>query len=352
MRSLWRLLLALCLLSAPASAWAAGRGDVYSVSGVEVDVTSADAAKARDLGFAQAQSLAFDRLVKRLTAPEDLARISAPKLAPEALDRLVDGVDIQEEHRSDVRYLARVAVNFDPAGVRKALQDAGLRVFDTRTAALLVAPVAAPGTDPNLAAAWRQAWEQGGFAEGLVPLPVAPQTLVGGPDWSQAQPAAAAAGATSVLYAAARVSGGQLAVDLVEIGANNFRRERGQLSTPLPPGDAAIAATFMALARAVDERIQNEWKQSLEAGGGRPQRLIATASFQTMAGWLQVLRGLTQANATLVSDIEVQAIARNGAVVAFSHLGTMDQLKAELGRYGVQIEETAGGAILRPAGRT
>src|SRR5262245_13436849 len=97
--------------SLAAPAWAA-RGDVYSVSDVAVDVTSQDSAQAREMGFAQAQQLAFARLVKRLTIPDELTRLGAPTPTARELDAMVDGVDIQQEQRSGVRYLARLGVNF------------------------------------------------------------------------------------------------------------------------------------------------------------------------------------------------------------------------------------------------
>src|SRR5262245_45746694 len=111
MRLLAALFVAASLLTAPA--FAAGRGDIFSVYDVAVDVTSANAAQARDLGFTQAQQLAFDRVVKRLTLPDELTRVGAPQAAQTPLDQFVDGVDIQTEGRSGTRYLARMAVNFN-----------------------------------------------------------------------------------------------------------------------------------------------------------------------------------------------------------------------------------------------
>jgi hypothetical protein len=319
---------------------------VFSVYDVAVDITAADASKARDLGFGQAQGLAFDRLVKRLTLPEDLARVGAPPAGQAPLDQLVDGVDILQEGRSGVRYLARMAVNFNPAAVRKLLSDKGLKVYETRTAPTLIAPIFV-GAAPEQAAAWRLAWEQGGFGEELAPLTIAPSTLSGAPDWGQAQLAAAAAGATSALYVTATPGNGMLAFSLTEVSAAG-RRDQGQFTAPLaaasPDADAAL---FKALVNAANERIQGEWKQRLAAGAGQRAHVAATATFATQAEWLQIKTALAQASQTLVSDIVIEAVAKDGATLSFSYTGSNEQLAAELGRHGVAYASGPNGASLR-----
>jgi hypothetical protein len=344
MRLLAALFVAANLLTAPA--FAAGRGDIFSVYDVAVDVTATDASKARDLGFGQAQGVAFERLVKRLTLPEDLARVGAPQAAQTPLDQFVDGVDIQNEGRSGTRYLARMAVNFNPPAIRKLLTDKGLKVYENRAAPMLVVPVFAGGF-PDQAAAWRTAWEQGGFGEDLAPLAVAPPALTGVPDWTAAQPSAAEAGATSALYATATAANGSLAVSLVEVSAAG-RREHGQFTTPLPAASADNnAGLFKALANAANERLQAEWKQKLAAGVAQKSHVAVTASFTTQAEWLQVKNALAQASQTLVSDIVIEAVAKDGATLSFSFSGSSDQLAAELGRYGVVYAADANGATLR-----
>lgn len=330
-------------LAAPA--WAA-RGDVYSVSDVAVDVTSQDSARAREMGFAQAQQLAFARLVKRLTIPDELTRLGAPTPTERELDAVVDGVDIQQEQRSGVRYLARLGVNFDKNGVIRILKSKGLTVADTRSAPLLIVPVLLNGAPENLLS-WRNAWTQGGFAEELVPLAIAPDGGWSTPDWATAQPHAAFAGAAAALYVTAAIEGANLRVSLREVTAAGVR-EMGELSTPWPATSPDNGASlFVAMATAVSDRVQNEWKASLAAGAMAKARIAATASFASIAQWLQIKRGLAQATQTLVSDIQIEQVAADGAVLSFSHLGQPAQLTAELGRYGVVYEAKGQTATLR-----
>jgi hypothetical protein len=321
---------------------------VYSVSDVLVDITAQDSSKARELGFTQAQKLAFDRLAKRVTLPDELARIGAPQPTPLQLDQMVDGVDIQQESRSGVRYIARMAVNFDPTAVRTMLKNKGLNVLDTRTASILVVPVFEGGAAEQLSG-WRQSWVQGGFDGELAPITVAPDTITGPPSWTQAQAAASAAGAATALFATARIEGATLRVKLTEVSAGSGR-DRGEFSTPWSLGGDNGLTLLRAVANAANERVQAEWKGKLAAGAGQRARVAATATFRSQAEWLQVKKGLAQAAQTIVSDIQIEAVANDGATLSFSHLGTDAQLAAELGRYGIAYEAGSGGALLRATG--
>ncbi|MEJ0024195.1 MAG: hypothetical protein WDN76_12870 [Alphaproteobacteria bacterium] len=164
---------------------------------------------------------------------------------------------------------------------------------------------------------------------------------------AQAQPSAAAVGAASALYATAVASNGTLAVSLVEVSAAG-RRDYGQFTTPLPATSPDNnASLFKALAMPRMIALQAEWKQKLSAGVAQRTHVAVTASFTTQAEWLQVKNALAQASQTLVSDIVIEAVAKDGATLSFSYSGSSDQLAAELGRFGVIYAADANGATLR-----
>lgn len=331
-------------LVAPASA--AGRNDVFAVAGVRADATAANAQAARTAAIASAQRTAFDRLVRRVTLEQDLIRLGAPKPDDMTIDRLVSGIDIADERRSGTRYLANLAVNFDPVLVRDFLRTAGFTTVETRSSPVLVAPqmnAAAPG----MADLWRAAFEQGGYSQELVPIATAPATLVGAPDWTQAQPAAAAAGAATALYANARVAGGTVVADLIEVGPNGLNRNRGQVSVPVTIGESGMAPALQKLADAAVARIQADWKASLATGAGARTKVAAVASFASQADWLKIRRALGAAAATIVSDIRIDGVAQEGALLSFSYVGGPEQLAAELGRNGVDVSMDGASIVLR-----
>ena len=128
---------ALCAF-APGAASAQGRDNVYVVAGVSVDVTAANAAAGQQAGFAAAQQTGFERLVRRVTAPAELASRPLPQLDPASLEHMVNSVDVEEERRSATRYIGRLTVRFDANQVRAFLRQQGLTVIDSRTAPVLV----------------------------------------------------------------------------------------------------------------------------------------------------------------------------------------------------------------------
>lgn len=344
------LFLALCAF-APGAASAQGRDNVYVVAGVRVDETAANAAAAQQAGLAAAQRVGFERLVRRLTIPDELAARGVPQVEPATLDRLVSSVDVEEERRSGTRYIGRLTVRFDPSGTRALLRQFNLTVVDTRTAPVLVAPLVAAGTPEETAAIWREVWTNGGFGDELVPLVTAPATLQGSPAWATAQPLAQAAAASSALYATLRVQGATATATLVEIDAN-ASRQRGEVTARVNGDDTnAVRAALSSLAEQASARVQNDWKGRIATGGGQRGRISASALYANQAQWEQIKDALEGAAQTLISEIRIEAVGRQGALVSFSFVGDQGQLAAELQRRGVALADTAQGATLRVAPR-
>jgi hypothetical protein len=321
------------------------------VAGIHVDETAANAAAAQQAGFAAAQRAGFERLVRRLTVPDELAQRGVPQVEAATLERLVMSVDVEEERRSATRYIGRLTVRYDPSGVRSLLRQFNLSVVDTRTAPVLVAPVIADGVTEGTAALWREIWINGGFGDELVPLATAPAALAGAPAWSAAQPFAQAAAAASVLYATLRVQGATAIASLVEVDAN-ARRERGEVTARVASEEpAALRAALASLADQASTRIQNDWKSRLATGGGQRARVSASALYSSQAQWEQIKDALEGAARTLISEIRIEAVGRTGALISFSFVGEREQLAAELSRRGVALADTAQGPTLRVSGR-
>jgi len=338
-------LAALCAF-APGLASAQGRDNVYVVSGVYVDVTAANAAAAQQAGFAAAQQAGFERLVRRLTPTDELAARGLPQADELTVQRLVLSVDVDEERRSGTRYIGRLTVRFDPSGVRTLLRQYNFSVVDTRTAPVLVAAVGAPDLAPETLALWRQVWTQGGFQDELVPLPVAPEGLQGAPAWQAAGPFAQQAAAASVLYATLRVNGSSASASLVEIDAN-ARRDRGEVAAHIENND--VRAALASLAAQASTRLQNDWKARVATGGGQRARLSASALYADQRQWESIKEALEGAASTLISEIRIEAVGRDGALVSFSFVGDRAQLAAELARRGVTLQDTPQGPTLRVA---
>ncbi|MEQ1820215.1 MAG: DUF2066 domain-containing protein [Terricaulis sp.] len=343
-------LAALCAF-APGAASAQGRDNVYVVGGVRVDETAANAAAAQQAGFAAAQRAGFERLVRRLTIPDELNARGVPQVEPATLERLVSSVDVEEERRSGTRYIGRLTVRFDPSGVRTLLRQFNLTVVDTRTSPVLVAPLVVDGTAEETATAWRDAWANGGFSDELVPLAVAPAMLQGAPAWQTAQPFAQASAAASALYAVLRVQGSTATATLVEVNAT-ATQQRGEVTARIASEDpSALRAALSSLAEQASTRLQNDWKGRVATGAGQRARINASALYTSQAQWEQIKDALEGTAQTLISEIRIEAVGRQGALVSFSFVGDRNQLNAELQRRGVNLADTANGPTLRVAAR-
>lgn len=342
-------LAALCAF-APGAASAQGRDNVYAVSGVYVDETANNSAAAQQAGFAAAYRLGFERLVRRITAPADLAARGMPVVEGAGFDLLVLSVDVEEERRSSTRYIGRLTIRFNPETVGARLRQQGFTVIDTRTSPVLVAPVSVSGTSEETAALWREVWTQGGFGNELVPLRIAPAELQGAPAWDVAAPFAQQAASAGAIYATVRVQSSTATAQIVEVGAN-ARRDRGEVTARIQGTDAAaLRAALASLADQVSTQVQNEWKARAVVGTGGPRgRISASALYADQRQWEQIKEALEAAAQTVVSEIRIEAVGRQGALVSFSFSGQEQQLAAELARRGVTLENSSMGPTLRVA---
>ena len=138
----------------------------------------------------------FERLVRRLTLPDELAAPAAcPRPDGAALERLVLSVDVADERRSGTRYIGRLTVRFDPSGVRTLLRGAGShrRRYAHRAGAGRAAVVEGvpPMRRPTL---WREVGRKAASATNSCRSRSRRRRLHGAPDWRRAAPFAQARG--------------------------------------------------------------------------------------------------------------------------------------------------------------
>jgi hypothetical protein len=343
-------LAALCAF-APGAASAQARDNVYAVSGVYVDETAANSAAAQQAGFTAAYRMGFERLVRRITTPADLAARGMPVVEGNAFDLLVMSVDVEEERRSSTRYIGRLTIRFNPETVTARLRQQGLTVIDMRGPPMLIAPISGAGVDEETATLWRDVWTQGGFGNELAPLRIAPADLQGAPAWDVAAPYAQQAASASAIYATLRVQGSTATAQLVEVGADT-RRDRGEVTARIQGSDAAaLRAALASLADQANAQVQADWKTRAVVGIGPGGRISASALYSDQRQWEQIKSALETAAQTMVSEIRIEAVGREGALVSFSFSGQEQQLAAELARRGVTLERSANGPVLRVARR-
>lgn len=345
------LVLATVAIAVPASAQSV-RG-IYEVSGVAIDATAASSSDAKAQALLAGRKIAVERLVKRLTLPEDLtARGGMPALTPELMERLIASYSVADEKSSSVRYLARLTVEFDAGEVRSWLGSLGLNLIDSRSLALAVFPFA-PNAPEADRIALNQAWRNAGLENELVPLGLSTVAATENvfPAYEAAAKQAGAGGALLATFQAKEESGRivqSVTLTKLENGAR-FELGTAQASAISPANDAARPGIIQALMNksvlAASDLVQTEWKRRNSARGGQPSTTVVTAAYGSIEEWNRIRSSLGKSS--LIRNVRVEAISKDNALLTITFTGGQSQLATDVARSGLQLDSTDKGLVLR-----
>lgn len=368
-RGLFGAFLTFLILAMPLKAWAVGPVEtgLFSVTGVEVDVTDKDAATARTRAIIEAQVKAFYQLAERLGSPEAAKRLQG--MDARDIGRMLRSLSIEEERSGPGRYIGKLTVRFLPGKIRELLGRYGIDVVEEQAPPLVVLPLWKGPTglvlwEENL---WRKAWLDLKAEQSLVPIIVPLGDLQ---DTSAITPEEAAAGdaikleslmiryeAKAVLVAIAEPdpSGGIRAVMQGDspLGKINFDKvytaEDGTLET------AAAAA-----ARRFDDVMLEKWR-SVRLKVAAEARARAEAEQQTTRASRSMpvavpFSGIYQWNGIRarllatpgVVGVDVSTIAENGAVIQLAFVDSVQDLQQALSGSGLRLVQASGTWVLQP----
>lgn len=344
-------------LTAPVpGGFAATPADAYAVHGIDVDVTAAGVAAAKEQALAEGQRHAFRRLLERLTMPVDHGRL--PSVDAQAYVR---DFSVEAERASSVRYIATLTVRFNATAVRKLLRDSGLHYAEARQRPVVVVPVykgldgrLVLWDDPN---PWRAAWHAA-VPGGLVPLVLPAGDLA---DLQALDPEHALAGdaerlaalgeryrSPDVLVAAAAPSPNGTGLDVSLTGTGGVPRPFETRSFDLAEGiplDAALRRVAMDIAHGMDTM----YKQGNLLQFDRAATIAALVPLRGLEDWLAVRERLGQV--TQVRRYEVVSLSREEAALVLHTVGNTEQVKTALAGAGLSLEWTDGYWTMRPGAR-
>lgn len=370
MLALSALLAGLALTAGAASA----QGDAFTVSGVPIDATASSTAEAQQRAIAEGTPRALRRLFERLTLPEDSARL--PSVAVSQATSLAIGFSVDGEVRGVNRYRGDLSVSFEPEGVRRILRNAGVPFVESAAPPTLVVPVYVVGQQATLWTAnpWAEGWDEsryiGGFAPVVLPSGfgsqasvISAQALARG-DLDALAALASAYGVNRVLLAAARPQGDTLMVDLtlvrtaeefdlntlgMEPDAEEESEAEGErfgrtvnLAEPesVPLGSVSVRAgespqPFHLAADRAHEALANEWKQRTVIRSQSRTEMQITVLYNDISEWHSLRNAL--GSSPFITDVRLDAMARDGAWMALTYRGLREQLLADLQRRGVAL---------------
>jgi hypothetical protein len=332
---------------------AASAADIYSMSGIKVDATAANAQAAQDQALVEGQQRALRLLLERLTSDVDHARLPAP--SPAEVEALVASFEVADEKRSIARYLATLTINFRADAVRDLLARAGIGFVESASEAVLVLPVyqEAQGLsrlwgDPN---PWREAWTRIDPSSGLVPILVpygeladveaidVDAALAGDPGRIGAISARYDAAGALVAIARAVPEPGIVAVDL-EI--RRFGSASGPIMVERISGEAGETFDRMLerAARTAVSRLDAEWKTANLVSNQQPGQIEVETAIAGLENWLTIRRRLE--NTPRVRALQVIELRRQSARLSLDYVGDIESLRALLGQRGLLLEDQFG----------
>ena len=351
-----------------ATALAQDVNDLFTVSGVAVDVSAANATAAREQALAEGQAAALTTLLQRLTRREDWRRL--PTASGDALAFLVTDFEVDNERTSAVRYLASLTVRFKPSEVRGLLRQASIPFAETPSRPVLVLPVLRQGLgvvlwdDPNQ---WRTAWAaMGARRSSLVPMLIPFGDLSDIADVSAEQ---AVAGETEPLATIARRYGARdslVAIATVETAFGNPTRldvavTRIGATQQAPilldvaarPGEDERTLLRRGAAETADA-VEDAWVEANLLRFDQAQQLALRVPVTSLAEWLDVRQRLQRV--AVVTDLQLRSLSRESALVDLTYFGELGQLQDALVQRDLVLEPTSGlntdglGGVLRLAG--
>lgn len=341
----------------------AAAAEMFRVEGVAVDVTAESAVAARQQALEQGQREALAQLLRRLTSPDDHARL--PRVADLPVEPYVASFDIADERVAPTQYVAKLNVTFLPEEVRGLLRSANLPFVERRSEPMLVVPVALEPEGPSAwveASPWRAAWYEAAEDATITVLALPLGDLA---DVAAAPPEAVVAGDEAALSALAsrygtkavyvttaaveRAPDTQAPLRVETVTRRADRRSEPVLSATFDalPDESEADLLERAAARVV-YAIENDWKREQLVPLDRMASLPVTVRLADLAGWVQIRRELV--DLPEIRAVAVDAFARNEAQLTLGYAGELDQLMAAVERIGLTLVQEGDGWQLRRAG--
>lgn len=342
------ILLCMSVITGGGSVQAAPYFNAFEVKEVPVDVTAATAAAARNVAIGEAQSRALDLLLRRMTLKEDRGRL--PKLDGNAVSRLVQSLQFDEERYSSTRYIGKVTVAFSPGGIRSLLGRYNIPFAEAPANPIVVLPVFDNG-GPQISAsnAWWNAWARQDWQANLLSLslpragdlgmgPGVGEVMQGAGPWVEALGRRYGTSEVVVPVATLRGGGGQakLTVNVRQYGVAG--EQTNSIEIAQMPGET-VDAMLIRAARDVGDSLTSSWKRNAMAGQVKTP-IVAILDLSSLKQLITVKERLRQAS--IIKDPLVVSLASHRAVITMTATVPAEQLTGAMVQFGLDLTQRDG----------
>ena len=336
----------LVAFAAGGDARAQGGSNAYTVTGVDVDVSAADAMQAREQGLREARRKAAKMLIERMVAPEDRARVAVPDDA--RLEGMVRGIEFVRERSAPNRYIATLNVVFQPDPVKAWLSAGGVKVAETVSRPALVIPLwkgkagVEPLDDRN---PWREAWRTLDTAGSSVPV-----TVIRGDQLDQNAVSAEEAyvGDVSALSRLnERYRAPTIVVAIVEgdkdtgsltVGGLRYDTQTGARSE-IPKVPVQDAGQLGDAAKKMHAKLDEQWRGIAVVRRDSQDMLDVYVPIRALGDWVQVRQRLGGVPA--LKSVVVRNLESDRAELRLEYFGTTEELQRTLAAAGLTLDKEA-----------
>lgn len=331
------------------------RADLFTVSGVDVDVQAESASAARDQALSQGRVQAFQRLLHRLTRRED--HLLLPFLGSAEVEPLILSLQVGNEKTAPDRYIATLSFQFAAQPVRDLLTANAITFTEARALPALVVPVLTENgipaiwSDPNL---WLDAWAAIDGRERHVPaiLPfgdiedvvlLTPEQAVLGDSVALMALAGRYNAETAIIVEALPERDPttdylRVTVNVTSFGADTYPAFSLAFEGPV----SGEPLRFLEqVADQVLSEVEEGWKLATIESFSQEFQLTALVPFTGMQDWLDISSRLSDVD--LVRDQRLSALTVRDAVVDITHVGEIELFSRSLARVGLQIAQQPDG---------
>lgn len=322
---------------------------VFTVTNVPVDVSAPNPLQAREKALVEGEKKAFEILVRRLVAAEDVAKFPTPSDAD--LETMIKGFEFAEERTAPGRYIALLSVVFRADRIAGMIRGAAVPFVALSAPPVLTIPLVRTSTGVVALGdktPWRDAWGPVAKAGGLIPMRVlrgdAEDTKALDPEQAFVGDLAAL-GRIAERYGVQRVlvsiatgeTEGPFAVSgtLYEIGLGE------KVAMPAQTGVAADKLTEAAVRHRT--KLEEDWKSVAALSHDIADAVIAVVPIKDLAEWVKVRRRISAAAS--VRKVQVQALEEGRAVVLVNFVGTRAQLDKALQQQGLALVDGGGAGL-------
>jgi hypothetical protein len=366
----FRLVFACVLLcSADCSQAAPVETNLFSVTGVDVDITDKDASTARTKAIIDAQVKAFHVLAERLASESDAKRLET--LTPQEIGRMLRSLSIEEEHSAPGRYIGKLTIRFLPKKIREQFARHGIALIEDQSPPMVVLPVwkAPEGAQLWEDNIWRKAWLDLKAEQAIVPviLPLgdledtqaitAEEALA--PDPIKLESLMIRYEAKAILVAVAEPATGG---GIHAVMAGDSPLGKVTIDKVYTADDGTLDSAAALAARRIDGVMLDKWRsvrlkllaeeraraaaERQQAAVYASQSLPVAVPFSSIDKWNGIRARLLAVPGVI--GVDISTIAANGAVIRLAYANSLESLQNSLMGSRLKLVQMSGTWVLQP----